>query len=199
MKAARLLMFLLALCLGLNSESKAQASKNPPPAPIPAQISAARKVFISNGGGESTETVAHGTALNGGPDRAYNQFYAAVKDQGQYELVSSPSDADLVFEIGWSFTAVGLKEWREFNPIEFNPPVVGQLRLAMIDPKTHITLWTITEYIRGAALLGNRDKNFDDAMTRVISRLRRLTNLLQTQEMRLPSENLLCRIPLSIF
>jgi hypothetical protein len=45
----------------------------------------------------------------------------------------------------------------------------------IIDPKTHITLWNITEYMQGAMLLGNRDKNFDQAMTTVIARLKGLT------------------------
>ena len=34
-----------------------------------------------------------------GTRRAYDQSYAAIKNWGQYELVSSPSDADLVFEV----------------------------------------------------------------------------------------------------
>jgi len=45
----------------------------------------------------------------------------------------------------------------------------------IIDPKTHITLWNITEYVQGAMLLGNRDKNFDQAMTTVVARLKALT------------------------
>lgn len=174
MKSAKLLMLLLALCLGSNSESSGQGSKDLAAAPAPAQISAARRIFVGNAGGESTETITQGVALRGGPDRAYNEFYAEVKNLGRYELVTAPGDADLVFEIGWAFTAVGLKEWQEFNPIEIRPPVVGELRLVVIDPKTHITLWTISEYIRGAALLNNRDKNFDEAMNRIMSRLQRL-------------------------
>jgi hypothetical protein len=53
--------------------------------------------------------------------------------------------------------------------------VLGQLRLVIIDPKAHITLWNITEYVQGAMLLGNRDKNFDQAMTTVLTRLKGLT------------------------
>lgn len=175
MKAAHLLL-LIASFAAFSFPLAAQNSKAPlpVPAPIPPQITAARKIFISNAGGENAETVIHGVALNGGPDRAYNQFYVAVNTPGHYEIVSSPADADLVFEIGWSFTAVDLKEWQEFNPVAVLPPVLGQLRLLLIDPKTHITLWTITEYIRGAALLGNRDKNFDQAMNTVVGRLERL-------------------------
>jgi len=141
----------------------AQKSKEPATAaaPVPAQIAAARKVFISNAGGESFETVIDQTVFNGGPDRPYNQFYAAIKDWGRCELVSSPADADLILEISWTLSDTGLRL-----------PVLGQLRLVVIDPKTHVTLWNFTEYVHGAILLGNRDKNFDQAMTTIVNRLK---------------------------
>ncbi len=70
-------------------------------------------------------------------------------------------DADLVLEISWVLTDTGLRL-----------PVLGQLGLVVTDPKTHVTLWNLTEYVRGAILLGNRDKNFDQAMTVVVNRLK---------------------------
>ena len=132
---------------------------------MPVQIGAAQKVFISNAGGESFETVIDQTVFNGGPDRPYNEFYADVKSWGRYEIVSSPADADLVLEISWVLTDTGLKL-----------PVLGQLRLVVVDPKTHVTLWNFTEYVRGAILLGNRDKNFDQAMNTIVGRMRSLTS-----------------------
>jgi hypothetical protein len=156
------LCFAIAILASLPLLS-AQKSKEPAPAPapVPSQIAAARKVFISNAGGESFETVIDQTVFNGGPDRPYNQFYAAMKDWGRCELVSSPADADLILEISWTLSDTGLRL-----------PVLGQLRLAVIDPKMHATLWNFTEYVRGALLLGNRDKNFDQAMTTIVNRLK---------------------------
>ena len=87
----------------------AQQSKWPVPAPVPVQIGAAQKVFISNAGGESFETVIDQTVFNGGPDRPYNQFYSAMKGWGRYELVPSPEAADLVLEISWVLADTGLK------------------------------------------------------------------------------------------
>lgn len=72
-------------------------------------------------------------------------------------MVSSPADADLVFEISWAFST--------------GPDILGRLRLVILDPKTHITLWTMSEAVRGATLLSNRDKNFDQAMTALLGRL----------------------------
>jgi hypothetical protein len=155
--------FIFAM-LGLLQLLSAQQSKGPAPAPVPPQIAAAQKVFISNAGGATLETIIDETIFHGGPDRPYNQFYAAMKSWGRYELVSSPAEADLVLEISWALTDNGLRL-----------PVLGQMRLVVIDPKTHITLWNITEYVQGALLLGNRDKNFDEAMNTVVARLKALT------------------------
>lgn len=147
----------------------AQSSKTPlpAPAPVPPQIAAAQKVFISNGGGGSRileGEILGQTVFNGGPDRPYDEFYAAMQSSGHYQLVSSPSDADLVFEISWELTDTG-----------FHLPILGQLRLVIIDPKTRIPLWTISEYVRGAMLLSNRDKNFDQSMQMVVTRLKALS------------------------
>lgn len=151
----------MLIFLGLALGAGAQQAKASAPAPIPPQILAAHKVFVSNGGGESFETVIGQTVFSGGPDRPYNQFYETMKDWGRYELVASPSDADLVLEVSWALADTGLKL-----------PVLGQLRLIVIDPKTHIVLWAFTQYVRGALLLSNRDKNFDQAMTTVVNHLK---------------------------
>jgi len=164
MPGNKLIVICLALAFvtiapGLN----AQQSKGLPPGPVPTQIGAAKKVFVSNAGGESFETVIEQTVFNGGPDRPYNEFYSQLTGWGHYELVTSPSDADLVLEISWALSDTGLRL-----------PVLGQLRLQVIDPRTHVTLWNFTEYVRGAMLLGNRDKNFDQAMNTILMRLKQL-------------------------
>ncbi len=155
--------WVMVAIMGFGAFLSAQQSKWPAPAPVPVQIAAAQKVFISNAGGESFETVIAQTVFNGGPDRPYNQFYAAMKGWGRYELVPSPEAADLVLEISWVLADTGLKL-----------PVLGQLRLVVLDPKTHVALWSFTEYVRGAILLGNRDKNFDEAMNTVLGRMKQL-------------------------
>jgi len=101
-------------------------------------------------------------AFSGGPDRPYNEFFAMMKAWGLYELVTSPADADMVFEVSGKLTDTGLKL-----------PDLGRLRLTVIDPKTHVTLWRLTEFVR-EPLLSNRDKNFDLAMTTIENRLKAL-------------------------
>lgn len=141
----------------------AQQAKVVPLAPVPIQIATAKKAFISNVGGESFETVFDQAVFNGGPDRPYNQFYAAMRGWGHYELVPSPADADLILVVRWVLSDTGLKL-----------PVLGLIEVDMVDPKTHVTLWTLREYVRGALLLGNRDKNFDHAMNTIVDRARKL-------------------------
>src|SRR6266567_38086 len=58
---------------------RAQDKKELLPAPLPAQIFTARKVFVSNAGGDTLGD------YSGGPDRAYNQLYTALKGWGRYD------------------------------------------------------------------------------------------------------------------
>jgi len=138
-------------------------------APVPALIVSAKKVFISNvGGGCDPLGSAH---FKGGPNRPYNQLYAALKSWGRYELVASPADAELAFEIGFTCPVEGT------NIVEggrAGPTSDPQLRLVIVDVKTHFTLWGITEHVGMAILQGNRDKNFDRPMNKLVDDLKSL-------------------------
>jgi hypothetical protein len=65
-------------------------------APVPALLLDAKKIFISNAGADSGP-FPH--PFTGDPDRAYNEFYANAVSWGRYEVVATPGEADLVFEI----------------------------------------------------------------------------------------------------
>lgn len=133
---------------------KAQQTNTTPAAPVPAQILTAKKVFISNAGN-----------LMGEPYQPYDQFYAAMKSWGRYELVAAPADADLVFEI--RFTALALEDNKEFA-------ILPQLELAIMDVKTHFRLWTFTEDVENARLESNREKNFNQAMVKLVEEVKKL-------------------------
>jgi hypothetical protein len=129
-----LFSLMLAMVLSIVAIAQDQPSKQVA-APIPVQITAARKVFIANAGGESNPYAAFG--YSGSPDRAYNEFYAAMKSWGRYELVPAPAAADLVLEI--QFTASQASA--DAKPGTDDP----QFRLTIRDPRTNTLLWTITE------------------------------------------------------
>jgi hypothetical protein len=141
----------LAMGVLLASFVWAQQPQEIPAAPVPGQIASAKKIFISNAGEETIFRLPKDVLFRGGPNRAYNQFYAAMKSWGRHELVSAPADADLVFEIGFMDRNAG-------------PVFVCQFKLVILDPKTGMALWTITKYVALAGMAKNREKNYDAAM-----------------------------------
>jgi hypothetical protein len=150
-----------------------QKSKLAPSAPIPSLILSAKKVFVANGGGDES---LFGPQYTGGPDRLYDEFYAGMKSWGRYELVGSPEDADLVFEI-----RLKVMQPHRSEPLggDNNQAYDSQFQLAIRDVKTHVILWGLTEHAQTAILQGNRDKNFEQALAAILSELRRIAGPAQ--------------------
>jgi hypothetical protein len=144
----------------------AQGKQQGEPAPIPTQISTAKKVFIANAGGDDPGVLE--PLFSGGPDRAYNQFHAAMKSAAHYELVGSPAEADLLFEV--RFTVIPDKRpsgiWGTNGTGDANDAV---FRLEVRDPKMNALLWAYNEHMEWAILQGNRNKNFDQALARLVA------------------------------
>jgi hypothetical protein len=135
--------FCIFACLTLFSPYPvlAQQSATTPPGPVPSAILAAKKVFISNSG-------AFSIFYSGGPNRAYNQFYAALQASGTLEIVADPSDADLVLELQIANTT----------------PESANFKLLIYDRKTHFLLWTLVEPISTCGRQKTCDANFDEAL-----------------------------------
>ena len=122
---------------------------------------------MANGGGENL--------YKGGPDRAYNQFYAAIKGLGQYELTASPADADLVLAI----SQLVLRDGQ-------NRVVRSELKLNILDPKTHVSLWSLSEPIErkigvktgfislGLGTNSTLERDFDKTMTKLVEDFKKL-------------------------
>jgi hypothetical protein len=72
--------------------------------------------------------------------------------------VGVPSDADMVLE----FSLVG------------TPLPNALFRVVLLDPKTHVVLWTVSEGIP-LGLKKTRDKNFDSAIDKLVDDLKALT------------------------
>ena len=147
----------------------AQKKKDVPPAPVPPPILAAKNVFIANGGGD--ESPFDSPQYSGGPDRLYNEFYAAMKSWGRYQLVGAPDEADLVFEV--RLTIIQPQRSAPLGGDE-NPAYDSQFHLAIRDRKAHETLWGLTEHAQTALLQGNRDKNFEQALAGIVAELQRI-------------------------
>jgi hypothetical protein len=149
MLKARLVVALLGLATISSLVLQAQTGAAPS-APIPSQILTAKKVFISNANGFFNSGYWNGTT-----DRPYNEFYAAIKSWGRYELVSTPGESDMVLQIS----------------IDSTP----QFELVLLDPKTHIILWKFYEDALGAGLKNTRDKKFSDSIDKLVGDLKTLT------------------------
>ena len=152
----------LVMSLNCDQRCAAQQRKQTPPASVPQLVLQAKKVFIANGGGD--ESLFDSPQYSGGPDRLYNEFYTAMKSWGRYELVGSPAEADLVIEIRLTILQPSRRE-TEYD---------SQFHLAIRDVKTHETLWGLTEHAQTAILQRNQDKNFEQALTGILSELRRI-------------------------
>jgi len=130
------------------------------PAPMPSQLLAGKKVFISNVPGSLFVSPRN---AEDDPYRPYNQFYASLKSWGYYELVASPSEADLIFEINLAD-----------RPTLANAMVQGSVRLAYLDltvrdPKTQTVLWWFAERVQGANRPATGEKNYNEAMTNLVN------------------------------
>jgi hypothetical protein len=152
------LLFPLCFALAFTfADAGAAQAQESPSAPVPAQLVTAGKIFISNAGGDIDPNTKQLGEFVGLPIRPYNDFYAAMKSWGRYQIVAAPSDADLVFEISFSVSFIG------------GGGADAKFHLVIVDPKTHVTLWAFTEYVETAILASNREKHFQQGMESTVA------------------------------
>lgn len=158
----------LAWFLILIPTTQAQQTAPSSTAPVPPQILSAHAVFVSNGGGSN-----YFDMFTGGPDRAYNTFYADLQKANRYQLVDSPAQADLIFEIRAVAPAVG-----DVDNVGYNP----QLILSTLDPKTSTVLWTTGDNVRALGTQKHRDQGFDQSVDVLVDKLSQVTGQPLTTE-----------------
>ena len=84
-----------------------------------------------------------------------------MKNWARYELVSAPAEADLVFDPSFVLNFEGVLRLR--------------LRLVILDPKTHIALWTIIEPVQPWVRESTGRKSFDQAIAKLMDDVKKLT------------------------
>jgi len=149
----------VAVSMALLSLPLLAADKETPPAPppVPAQILTAKRVFIANAGFDGNAFAVLQRA--GDAEQPYNQFYAAIKSSGRFEVVGAPSDADLVFEIRFSAQLSTTGKVDTYQPL---------VTLTILDSKTHFLLGTITESVESAILAKTWEKNFTSGIAHLV-------------------------------
>ena len=163
MKTTKATIATLAVMLFSALAMSAQQAKPVAAAPVPALIASAKKVFVSNAG---VDPMALETFKRlGDPNLPYNQFYAAMKEWGRYELVSSPADADLVFEIRFAAPLTSSDKIASYAP---------QFGVTILDSKTHFTLWSLGEPVQGAFRKATLEKNLSLAMDSLMNAVKKM-------------------------
>ncbi|HXE32277.1 MAG TPA: hypothetical protein VN087_00045 [Verrucomicrobiae bacterium] len=163
--------FFPLLCAAFLFTSPANAQTPPPApslAPVPPALLNAKTAFISNAGADSG-LFPH--PFSGDPDRPYNQFYTAMQSWGRYQLVTDPSEADIVFEL----QLIAPPGPTSGNKVNGASDPVPMFRLVIYDRKTHYVLWALTESITIAFLQKTHDNNFDQALLTIMLDLKRVT------------------------
>lgn len=133
-------------------------------APVPAELTAAKTVFVSNAGADSG---LFPEPFSGDPNRGYSEFYNYLSASGAFTVVNDPSQADLVLELRL-FAPYG-----PTNPSKLRGAAdpLPMFRLVVYDRKTHYVLWTVTQSVDLAYLQKTHDRNFDQALTAVLNQL----------------------------
>jgi hypothetical protein len=120
----------------------------PPTAPLPAALSHAKKIFLGNAGDQENADCL----------RAYNEFYRDIAALNRFEMAGDPAEADLVLELHYEIDLGGSLV------SSHDKDSVRQFRVAVIDPHTHTTLWSLTERTNYAIFQKNRNKNLDQTV-----------------------------------
>jgi hypothetical protein len=181
-RALRTIAAVLSFVILLNQSARAatirqlaaiaQTQQAPPPpqapapsqAPVPTQIAAARTIFLVNNGADANFPM---TALD-----AYNRVYSALQIWGHFQLVNSPDQADLVFQLRDIAPVTGVYGDRT-GAYAINSPA---FQLAIKDPKTNVTLWTINSPVEIAGHKAARARWLNIAVTNLVSRIKVLAN-----------------------
>ena len=110
-----------------------------PNGPLPARIASAHNVLLTNVG----ITARLGLDTN----QLYNDIHARLAQWGYYQLVSSPQQADLIFQLDEIDPRNGANVTPGTDVYNRTP----SFRIVILDAKTGIALWTVTApiYITG--------------------------------------------------
>jgi hypothetical protein len=106
---------------------------------IPAQIASARTVFLSNNLGAPLADT----------DKIFNEIYAGVQQQNRFTIVTDPRTADLLLQFNLVNT----------DNIRFG--TVQTITLQIIDAKTQVILWSVSDSGQTKAIYGSQDRNLN--------------------------------------
>jgi hypothetical protein len=149
------------------------AQTPPTPAPVPAPLHTAQKLFLANAGMDAFSLQAF-EELGLAKTDTYDSLYKAIQGWKSYQLVSSPEDADLVLEVHTTAPFVGNHDGFEFQHVLATTTWQFQSEVTILDARTHLLLWAITQPVRPANLHGTWRKNVATANAALAGQLQAL-------------------------
>jgi hypothetical protein len=162
----------LLLCMVALGCRVAVPTPPPPPAAAAAKIASAKTVFVSNLGSDPVAAAN----IPGGANASYNQFYASLQQWGHFELATSPSNADLIFEIRSTEKRhesehVGRGEGPRSYAVATYPSITS---LTIRNPADQSVLWTTETKFLVAATPKGVYSHFDQAIENLTNQLKEL-------------------------
>jgi len=131
-----------------------------PDTPVPAQIAAAHTVFLTNSGADANFPVDE--------TKAFNDVYAALQSWGHYQFVTSPAQADLIFDLHDIAPLTDVTGGRG-GVYSISSPA---FQLFIVDAKTNVTLWTVTSPVDITGRSKARAQWYSLAVTNLVSRVK---------------------------
>ena len=160
---APFLCLILSFNLIAHSQTPTPTSNAPAPvlnSPVPAQIVTSHRIFLSNLGADANFPVDS--------TQVFNDIYKALQDWNHYQLVPSPDQADLIFQLR-EVAARNTYYDNDGNPYFSDTPA---FKLTIVDPKTSVTLWTITSPVALAGSNKTLSRWLSISETNLVSRIK---------------------------
>lgn len=170
---SRFFRFSLLLPALLCAASLLPAQNTPPAAPLPAPLQSAHKLFLANAGMDAFSLQAF-QELGLRATDTYDSVYAAVQSWKTYQFVSAPADADLVLQIRCTAPFISNHDGWNFQHVLASTTWQFQYEISLYDAKTHFLLWTLTQPVRPANLIGTWRKNIAAANAALAGQLQAL-------------------------
>jgi len=145
-----------------SAPAAAQSASTPLVAPPPSQIGSAHTVFLTNSTSDANFPLD--------PTKSFNDVYAGLQSWNYYKLVSSPAQADLIFQLHEIAPITDVTGGRGGVYSIASPA----FQLDILDPKTNISLWTITSPVNIAGRKQARERWTSIAEANLISRIKTL-------------------------
>jgi hypothetical protein len=140
-----------------NSQVPAQADTT---APVPSQIAAAHNIFLTNDGSDPN--------FPGTSTESYNAVYAALQSWGHYQLVSTPAQADLIFQLR-NVAPISSVTGTHGNVYSITSPA---FQLTIVDPASNVALWTISSPVDLSGKAKERSKWYAISVANLVSRVK---------------------------